>query len=678
MKRLPWQGCLSVGLLLILLVPQAAPAQQIRPAPPVVGPVEYPLGLVAFASIDRLMGRADSLAEALGEPGLGDQLLNGMLGGDEGVAKLLNAPGLDTNRPFGAMFYPKWLQGDLVSEASAGTGDSAPQASVGIDNEFLNDPLSFLLESAASMFVEDATFVLCLPVKNRQQIRDVIGEVLADKKAMLAVDEQPGWFQFDGEKNIRVGFVGSYLLLVNDDSESKQFYRNYPEFDKVAKGSLGKNGFVYALYRRGLPPLVRDAMLPAFKMAFAAQFQRQDDESEADFRMRTMFGSLQMDLVDLALSHVEEFRIGGHVDSATRTIIVEPELVGPKDGKLAKYCNSCKLKGSPFTSLSSDDASLAATVALPLPAKLWGPVVEALNGRADLTDKPEVANFIRALAKTVESGQLDLHTFNPNWQSGLIALRVNGNAKLPEQFPSVLQALGAGESLELNVDSVEGIAIHRVQTSLAGYPLFSLLPLAGMAFQPSPLVKQVRVQEDAGDVIEILENQVLVNDPPLVVDAQPALDNSIWLAATPQVIWFGYGPGAGDSCPDWFKSQIAASLTKPTAANRNRGPFQLTLRGLGASSSSEIELAGAEKAVDAAEQANLEREKARADILRDLPNAVHIEVIPTATGTKLGIRFEEAYFQWFATYVKDSLAESRAAQSVAPPVAPAEPPPLAP
>lgn len=676
MNRLPRQGCLIVGLLLSLFFPRPALSQQIKAVPPANGPVEYPLGLVAFASVDRLMGRADTLAEALGEPGMGDQLLTGMLGGDEGIAKLLTAPGMDTTRPFGAMFYPKWLQPDLPAEPSAGTGDAAPQASIGIDNEFLNDPLSFMLESAASMFVEDATFVLCLPVKNRQQIRDVIGEVLADKKAMVEVEEQPGWFRFEGEKDLRVGFVGSYLLLVNDDSESKQFYRNYPEFDKVAKGSLGKNGFVYALYRRGLPPLVRDVMLPAFKMAFAARFQRQDDESEADFRLRTMFGSMQMELVDLALSHVDEFRIAGHVDSATRTIIVEPELVGPKDGKLAKFCNNWKLKGSPFSSLSSDGAALAATIALPLPPKQWAPVVEALNQRANLIEKPEGANFVRTLAKTVESGQIDVHTFNPSWLAGLIAVRVNGNAKLPEEFPEVLRLLGPGESLELNVDSVEDIAIHRVRTALAAYPLFSLLPLAGMAFQQaSPLAKNTAVVE--GDEIVLdLETQVQVDDLRQVVEAQNAANNSFWLAATPQVIWFGFS--AGDQCPDWFKSQITASLAKPVGASRARSPFQLTLRGLGASSNSEIVLAGAEKAVEAAEQANMEREKARADLLRDLPNAVHIDVTPTATGTKLSIRFEEAYFQWFATYVKDSVEESAAARSEAPPVVPAQPPPLAP
>ncbi len=670
MKRLPWQGCLIVGLLLIILAPHAAPAQQVKAAPPSTGPVDHPLGLVAFASIDRLTGRADTVAEALGEPGTGIQLLEALLGGDEGVAKILRSPGFDTTRPFGAMFYPNWLKGDVE-----------PEANSGISSELLGDPLSFMFESAASMFVEDATFVLCLPVKNRQPVLDIIHEVLADGNTMSEVEGQPGWYQFEGHKELRVGFVGNYLLLVNDDGDSKQFFRNYPEFDKLAKGSLGKNGFVYALYRRGLPALVRDVMAPAFKMAFAAQFQRQDEESEADFRMRTMFGTMQMDLLDLALSHIEEFRIAGHVDSVTRAVIVEPELVGPKDGKLAKYCNNWKLKGSPFASLSSDDASLAATFALPLPTKQWAPVVEALNQRADLIEKPEVANFIRTLAKTVESGQFDLHTFNPNWRAGLIAVRVNGNAKLPEQFPSVLQSLGAGEPMELNVDSVEGIAIHRLRTSLSEHPLFSLLPLAGMAFQPSPLVEQVRVQEDAGDVIEIMETQILVNDPPLVVDAQPALNNSIWLAATPQVIWFGYGPGAGDICPDWFKSQIAASLTKPTAASRNRGPIQLTLRRLGATSDSEIELAGAVEAADPGQQESAERAKARGDILRDLPNAVHLDVTPTATGAKLSIRFEEAYFQWFATYVKDSIEESKAAAAAAPPVAPAvepQPQPLPP
>jgi len=683
MNRLPWQGCLIVGLLLTVLIPNLSLSQEMPPikaARPASGPVEYPLGLVAFASMDRLLGRADSLSESLGEPGMGSQLLQSVLGDDEGIAKLMQSPGLDTTRPFGAMFYPNWLKGKSDPEANSETGD-APQIGIGTDNEFLADPLSFLVESAVSTFVENATFVLCLPVKDRQQLLGVVHEIVADGKAVLEVEGQPGWYRFDEEKEIRIGFVGGYLLLVSDDDESKQFYRNYPEFDKLAKGSLGKNGFVYALYRRGLPMLVRDVMAPAFKLAFAAQFQRQDEESESDFRMRTMFGALQMELLDLALSHVDEFRISGHVDSATGTIIVEPELVGPKEGKLAKYCNSWKLKGSPFANLPSDDASLATMVSLPLPQKQWQPVVDALNVRASVIGRPEAAEFLRLLAKTVGSGQLDVHTYHRHWEQGMVALRVNGGTKFPEQFGQVLSSLGEKDDFQFDVDSVEGIAIHRSAGTLSLDRLFAkLLMSPGVDGIPAAVQKRVRIQQD----VELIENELNVlieNDgkqPPAA--AQSDTGRFVWLAATPQAIWLAYSSDT-EGCPEWFKSRIAHSLAKPVASSRIQGPVQVVLRGLGATPANEVQLIGAVEAGDAAQQQSDEKEKARGDLLRDLPNAIQFEVTPTVTGAKLSIRFEEAYFHWFAVYVKDSAEETKnAARGPVENVQPPEPvpPPLKP
>ena len=143
----------------------------------------------------------------------------------------------------------------------------------------------------------------------------------------------------------------------------------------------------------------------------------------------------------------------------------------------------------------------------------------------------------------------------------------------------------------------------------------------------------------------------------------PAAKNALWMAATPSTIWFGFGPKA-DTCPEWFKSQIAASLAKPAAIaaakNRSKSPLQLTLRGLGASTATDADdpdskgpdvqpAAGTEPSKES------EKERTRADLLRDLPNAVRCGLRPTDTGLKLSLSFEEAYFIWFAALVKDSV-----------------------
>jgi hypothetical protein len=105
----------------------------------------------------------------------------------------------------------------------------------------------------------------------------------------------------------------------------------------------------------------------------------------------------------------------------------------------------------------------------------------------------------------------------------------------------------------------------------------------------------------------------------------------------------------------------------------------VTLRGLGTTPESEIqqvaneERIGVDFEVDASPVAQgsftlpspqvsaevmerlTEQMKAREALLRDLPNTIHCEFRPTETGAKLTVTLEDAYFQWFATMVRDQI-----------------------
>ncbi len=664
-----------LSLWVAAAIPGVANCADGKPAQRGGAAVDHPLGLVAFASVDRIRARGVSLIEASGTPQDFEKLLNAVTGGDGETTKLLNSPGLDTTRPIGAMCYPNWF-----GETDEATDKAMASARAGAVGEKLaEDPAQFLLEGLATIFVSNATLVICIPAKDRQQlletVRDVVSDDVSDKVGKLVeVETQPGWYQFGEDKEgVRIGFVGNYLLIVGNDGEVKNFDRNYPDFGQLAKASLGKSGFVYSLYRRGLPAIVRDGLAPAFKMAFAARFQQQDNEPEIVFRLRTMFGPLQMELVDLVLSHVDEFRITGHVDSGTRTIYVDPELIGPKDGKFARYCNSMMAKSSPFANLTSDEAAISAIVSLPLPLKSWKPVSEALYRQAEVLGKSEMAEVIRTVARTVESGQFDLFTCNPSWSEGLYAVRVAGNARFPDQFQQMIAKLSDPPMFEFAVDSVEGFPIHRTLTTVGQYPQGALLlvllqGLLGLETDV-PNLNQASVETE----VQIVREEVakdgtrkkIVETKMVTIPAE----HSIWLVATPSAIWLGFGSSKNETCPECFKSQIAASLAKPagTAANnRSKSPLQLTLRGLGASPTPDAADPDSKKpdiqpAAGTEPSKENEKERSRGDLLRDLPNAVRCELRPTETGLKLSIAFEEAYFLWFAALVKDSTEESEAA-----------------
>ena len=665
---------------------------------------DHPFAVVALASFDRVVARAASLGEAVGRPEAGDSLLVSFLGGDDGLRKLFTSPALDTTRPLGIMSYPKWFSGE-VEEAE--NGDSKPPEPPSFDDLF-DDPFSFLAEG----FMGNATIAYCFPAKDREQLLAAIAEATRAKFAPVA--GRPGWFEAEKREDIKVLFVGRYLLLVNDEGKVQKFDRDYPDFEKLAKASLGQNGFACSLYRRGLPKLVREDMAEAFKMAYAATLQRYDDEPEAAFKFRTMFGPLMTESLDLFLSQIEEFRITGHVDSQTHQITVDTELIGPKDGKLAKLANAMTTKSSLFGSLSTDDAVFAANVSLPLSSKLWKPVADGLRAaepliaaNQDLAFLPELT---RTLAKTIEAGQLELHASYTRGGEGLLALRVAGNNKFPEQVQAALEVLAkqptdadhAG-AVKIAADSVEGWPIHQLPSSALGI-------LGVFGFDPSDLlptrverttIRWVEVDGNRGEVAEVQVQSLPVSQEP----------SFLWLTATPNGIWLVLGSPNNHECPAWFKSTIEASLAKPTAtaaANRNNAPVRLLLRGLGASPAAKdsaddkaddakVTQAAANDApaakpakgakerkpltaeqfaaqVAAAErqqrQEQLERE--RGDLLRDGSNAIRVELRPTANGLRARTTFDDAYFHWFATMMKHSLdepAEPEVPHRVEPPIA---------
>ena len=650
-------ACLALLLVAAGVVGGSDPPRANAAEPGAIASPDYPLTVVAFASVDRVRARYASLAEAMGSPELADKLLLAQMDGNEEMQKLIELPGLDPTKPIGMMSYPNWFKADGMME---------PPDSPDLEN-ILGDPSEFLLESLANLVFENSAVVICLPAKDRHQLlASVRGLFSEDGHEFVSDPDRTGWYKpSDDDEDIRIGFVGGYLLLVIDDSETKHFDRHYPDFEKLAKASLGRNDIVYSLQKRGLPKLLREAGAEALKSTFAATLQQQDDEPDSAYRCRTAFGAMQLELLDVLVSHVDEFRITGHVDATTKAVLVETELVGAKDGKLAKFCNGLAGKGSSFARRSNDDAAISASVAFPLNQKQWKPIAETLRSVAATRSIPEEAEVLKTFAKTIEAGQLDIQVMSPNWRDGLVALRVSGSLQFAEQFNDMLtkykQIAGdAASDWELSHDAVDGVPIHRLPESVLNDLQFLFAAreaAAPLADSKVVLIPQVVVGEDGKT--EIVHFEVNRDD---LKSAEP---RAIWLAVTPQAIWLGRSSAQEGDCPDWFKSAIEESLTSPnraTPASRGKTPFQLTLRGLGAAPT-EVELAQQAEAnskiiqTSATADENDKAERERGEILRDRPNAIRIEALPTATGLKLNVTFEEAYFHWYAAMLKHSLDE---------------------
>ena len=662
---------------------------------------DHPFAVVALASIDRLRARATSLGEVLGEPLLGEKSLAMLLGGDESTEKLLNSPGLDTTRPIGIMSYPEWFNGGLTNAANedeeqggdtkTNAAESSPELNTII--ELFSDPLAFLGEGV----LENSTVALCIPAKDREQLLATISEV--SKETFQPIAGHPGWFEVEKDKDSKVGFVGRYLLVLIQTGKLKQWDRNYPDFEKLAKGSLGQHGFAYSLHRRGLPKIMREEMADTLKLAYAAGFQRHDEEAESDFKSRTMFSTLTTDLLDLALSKIEEFRITGHVDSRTHQILVDTELIGPKEGKLAKFASGLKGKNGLFGNASTDDAVFAANVSLPLNPKRWKPVADALRqvDEKAMFLTPWLPDFARTLAKTIDAGQLELHASYARDGTGLLALRVAGNTAFPEQVQAMLEAIAKSHddaiptgTLKVAADSIEGWPVHRVRASM-----FDFLEVGGVGWSDLTASDARPVEKKTYTFIKG-DGETVTRETSIRIPAQEGTpQNYVWVVATPSGLWLALSSPDKPELPEWCKTAIVASLAKPTATtNRSNAPVRVLLRGLGASpptKDSSNDKPDDAKVTQAAAQAppaplppkdakkqkpltaeqlaakaraeermriEQQQEHERGDLLRDGSNAVRAELRPTDTGLRVRTTFDDAYFHWFASYLKHSLDAS--------------------
>lgn len=686
---------------------------------------DHPFAVVAFASIDRLRARATSLSEIIGAPEIAEKWIANGFVGDESLGNLMNSPGIDSTRPIGMMSFPNWSQLKPKDE----DGEEADKPDEPQGNSFEMPGFDDLFENAfgflAGGVLEDSTFAICIPAKDREQVLTALSAIAGETFSPIA--GRAGWFEAEKNDDMRVLFAGRYVLIIADDGEDKQFDRNYPDFEKLAKASLGQNGFVYSLHRRGLPKVIREDMAEAFKLAHAAGYQRHDDELEAMFKLRTMFGPLATEALDLVLSQIDEFRITGHVDSNTHEIQVNTELIGPKDGKLAKLANSMTTKSSLFGSISTDEAHFAANVSLPLSTKLWKPIAEGLRTLGELP-MIEVANqpltwlpeLSRSLVKTIEAGQLEWHVSYTRTGEALLALRVAGGEKFPEQIQAALEtfaklqddAIHAG-TVKLAADSIEGWPVHRVRADT-----FDGLDLGGVGWsnltpnnaRPVAKVQTRRTDKDGKVVTGTTEMQI----PAAEGDPQ----NYVWVVATPSGLWLALSTPEKPVFPDWCRAAVEASLAKPNSAtatvNRSNAPVRVVLRGLGASPSAtdsanekpgdakvtqaaakgalktevigvefdanaDVEIVGGGRTVKArkptaeelaAAKAQRERaqqqERERGDLLRDGSNDIRVELRPTTNGLRMRTTFDNAYFHWFATMMKHSLDEEAEFQTLPP------------
>ena len=387
----------------------------------------------------------------------------------------------------------------------------------------------------------------------------------------------------------------------------------------------------------------------AFKLAYAATLQQQDDEPKSAYELRRATGNLLAELLDLALSHVDAENLGLRIDPEQKQLVTELDIVGAENGKLAKFAKEWTPQSSPFAGLWQDDGQMSLGLSLAFPERHAQPIANALRSyvrQIDGLDGVALDLFdplIHVGTKLFETGQLDVlftSTGSDDNSSAILGIRVPGGPQFPEQFQRMLEHVATLKWNNANlfgiaVDSVNGLPVHR------------------------------------------LSNDVFKKLFAWTVSDKDQSNNGLSLVATPDAIWLATtGKENRAVVPDLLKLAVEhASSKSPRPAGTASGkvsPFRMTLHTRAVNPSVvEVDAVAEEKqgirqvkgeAAEKVRQAQLEqaeREKKEQErvhaIFQEKGDAIHIELRPSATGLKLTVQWEEAFLAVYGRYLVQEL-----------------------
>ena len=643
-----WVACLSLwlgGIQTLASADDSAPVVE-----------DHPILVVTAASIDRLLDRGALLSELAGGSLTKEALATATFSKDGDL--LLK--GIDLTKPAGVMVFfsldavlnRKPAEGDAADDekeqakedASRAEDAAEPdqskrqvQAGVAVSSEDGVDVFFNVFEQALGGLAMERG-VAFIPVANFDE--------LLEAWKLTPIPDKAGLYQQAEGAAIVARRIGNYLLIGAD----ADLVAHCPDPRSIVRPLLGKHDLVVSFQTKGLPVGLRTFGAEAFKLAYAATLQQQDDEPKSAYELRRATGNLLAELLDLALSHIDAVNLGLRIDPEQKQLVTELDVVGAENGKLAKFAKEWTPKRSPFAGLWQDDGQMSLGLSLAFPERHARPIANALRvyvRQIDGLDEAALDLFgplIHVGAKLIETGQLDVlftSTGSDDNSSAILGIRVPGGPQFPEQFQRMLEHVASlkwndADLFGIAVDSVNGLPVHR------------------------------------------LSNGVLKELFDWTVADKDQSDGGLSLVATSDAIWLATtGKENRAVVPDLLKLAVEhASSKSPRPAGTASGkvsPFRMTIHTRAVKSSGvEVDAVAEEeqairqvkgeagKKVRQAQLEQAEREKQEQErvyaIFQDRGDAIHVELRPSATGLKLTIQFEEAFLAVYGHYLVQGLS----------------------
>ena len=626
-------ACLSL-LLGGLLTPVRADDSQPGADPP----VDHPILVVAAASIDRLLERATTLLEVSGRdasPAAIQKMFSvAQLVPQNDGESLFSMKGIDTTKPIGALvffgFSAAQPKPDQQPDESSDDAEATPE-------EVPSDGFDFIEQAFDSIDMNRA--VAAIPMKN-------FDELIASLE-LTPIGGEPYAYKDSSGNKVGVRRSGNYLLVASD----LDLLAHAPDPRSILRSVLGKQDVAVSFQTKGLPVGLRTLGAEGIKSVYAAMLQQRDDEPAHEYKRRRALGDLQLELLDLVVSHIDEVNLGARLDPDKREFVVEFDLAGKPDGKLAKFAGEWTPKRSPFAGLWQEDGTMSFGLSLAFPERHAKAISTALRAYIDQIGgldgeilKP-FGPLIHVGTKLIETGQLDVlftSTGSGDNSSAILGIRVPGGPQFPEQFQQTLQRVASlkwndANSWNIAVDSIHGLPVHRMSN---------------------------------GVLKELFDWTVADKDQ----------SGGLSLVATPDAVWLATtGKENSAVVPDLLKLAVEHASSKPSrpagTATRKVSPFRMTFRTreikIGESTSAQpdneadpkvrqVKGEAAEK-VRQLELKRAEKQKREWEIIQtffqEKGDAIHAELRPTSTGLKLTVQLEEALVAAFGRAVTFYLDE---------------------
>lgn len=501
--------------------------------------LEYPLQIIHLTNVERLQQKADLMFLAADRPEVSDIVAHWI------KSSLSDLPGWDRSKPFGMMLY---LKPGLIPGISAITyiPTTDPQATMTL----LAGP--------------DGSIKPITGKSDRWEINDVV------------------W-----GPDLTVRHAGNYLFFTAQ-TDATELDRRFPEPERLVSKLNARFDIAYQLLLKNIPPATKQMFVAFFKTTVEADLQQRDDEPDAAYRIRRANGESILDLADKIINQGEEVTIGGAVSAQNSHGMIELELNGTKDSKLAKFFQDMEGRRSLFTPVLDDAATLTFNMSWQMDAKQRKVFTELFTFAPQLADDAAKKNdqpaaydamqpFCKTLLNTAEQGHFDffvqLSGNEPLDYRVVGGARIVSNREFPKQFQTMLEYVKTMRPPEAGEAPAE--------PAPAAQPANQKGRRQRGQFQRDPQ----RANQFATQFIQTMKiADSYIGDYPVHTIQIPAAPDmmgktlfsdapNMHLFAAPNSIWFAVG---GDSALDVLKknvNQVADAASATGTPRPSPGPF---------------------------------------------------------------------------------------------------------